>query len=152
MGVGGSTMLGLWRNDKGEQRSAVSAEFEHALAREVLQTELIRIKALIATALLLLVVMWAVDLLDPEGLNRIWRGGFRPAYFNEILIPFILFEVWVHANITRHLKLDRDVPVLRRYLGALIETTLPTIVLAVHIENMGRVEALGFVMPLAYFI
>jgi adenylate cyclase len=145
-------MLGLWRNDKDEQGSAVSAEFGHALAREVLQTELIRIKALIATALLLLVVMWTVDLLDPEGLNRIWRGGFRPAYFNEILIPFILFELWVHANITRHLKLDRDLPVLRRYLGALVETTLPTIVLAVHIENMGRVEALGFVMPLAYFI
>jgi adenylate cyclase len=52
----------------------------------------------------------------------------------------------------RHLKLDRDVPVIRRYLGALIETSLPTIALAVHIQNMGEVQALGFVMPFAYFI
>jgi adenylate cyclase len=152
MSVGGNTMLGLWRNHNGEQRSAVSADFEHALGREVLRTELIRVKALIATALLLLAALWAVDLLAPTGLNQIWRGRFRPAYFNEILIPFILFELWVHANISRNLKLDRDVPVLRRYLGALIETTLPTVMLAVHIEKMGPVEALGFVMPLVYFI
>jgi adenylate cyclase len=145
-------MAGFWRSIKDEQRSAVSADFEHALSRGVLRTELIRVKALIATALLLLAVLWAVDLLAPAGLNQIWRGRFRPAYFNEILIPFILFELWVHANITRNLKLDRDVPVLRRYLGALIETTLPTVMLAVHIENMGPVEALGFVMPLVYFI
>jgi adenylate cyclase len=145
-------MAGFWRSIKDEQRSAVSADFEHVLGREVLRTELIRVKALIATALLLLAALWAVDLLAPAGLNQIWRGQFRPAYFNEILIPFILFELWVHANITRNLKLDRDVPVLRRYLGALIETTLPTVMLAVHIEKMGPVEALGFVMPLVYFI
>ena len=145
-------MPGLWWSNTSKQRSAVSADFEHALMREVLRTELIRIKALIATALLLLVILWAVDMLAPEGLNHIWRGRFRPVYLNAILIPFILFELWVHTVISRHLKLDRDVPVIRRYLGALIETTMPTIALAVHIENMGPVQALGFVMPLAYFI
>jgi len=50
------------------------------------------------------------------------------------------------------LKLHRDVPVIRRYFGALIETTMPTIALALHIENMGSVQALGFVVPLTYFI
>jgi len=69
-----------------------------------------------------------------------------------ILAPLILFELWVHAMLRRYLKLDRDVPVIRRYLGALIETSLPTIALAVHIRNMGEVQALGFVMPFAYFI
>jgi adenylate cyclase len=147
-----NVMLGFWRGNKGEQRPAVSADFDHALMQEVLRTELIRIKALIATTLLLLVVLWAVDLIAPAGLDHIWRGRFRPAYLNVILIPFILFELWVYANISRHLKLGRDVPVVRRYFGVLIETSLPTIALAVHIENMGPVEALGFVMPFAYFI
>jgi adenylate cyclase len=147
-----NVMLGFWRGNKGEQRPAVSADFDHALMQEVLRTELIRIKALIATTLLLLVVLWAVDLIAPAGLDHIWRGRFRPAYLNVILIPFILFEIWVYANISRHLKLGRDVPVVRRYFGVLIETSLPTIALAVHIENMGPVEALGFVMPFAYFI
>ena len=64
----------------------------------------------------------------------------------------MLFELWVHCVISRHLEQDRDVPVFRRYLGVLIETTMPTIALALHIDNMGPVQALGFVVPLAYFI
>jgi adenylate cyclase len=142
----------LWRSDKGGQRSAVSAGFEHALNREVLRTELVRVRALIATALLLFAVLWAVDLVDPKGLDHIWRGRFRPAYLSLILIPFMLYELWVHSAIKRRLKLDQDISVIRRYISALIETSLPTVALAVHIETMGPVQALGFVMPLAYFI
>jgi adenylate cyclase len=145
-------MLGRWWRGDGVQRPVVSADFDHALTREVLRTELVRIKSLIITTLVLLVVSWAIDLVAPEGLDHIWRGRFRPIYLNVILIPFILFELWIHANISRHLRLDRDLPVIRRYLGVLIETSLPTIALAVHIKNMGLVEALGFVMPFAYFI
>ena len=115
-------MLGLWRG-KSEQRSAASAGFDHALMREVMQTELVRIKALIITALVLLGVVWTVDLIDPEGLEHIWRGRFRPIYLSVILAPFILFELWVHGNISRHLRLDRDVAAIRRYLGVLIETS-----------------------------
>jgi len=145
-------MRGLWLGKKGEQGAAVSVEFEHALNREVMRTELIRVKALIATAVILLAVLWTVDVIDPHGLDHIWRGHFRPNYLNRILVPFVLFELWVYSAITRRLKHDRDPSVIRRYIGALIETSLPTIALAVHIENMGPVQALGFVMPLAYFI
>ena len=141
-----------WRGKDGEQGAAVSVGFEHALNREVLQTELVRVRALIATALLLFGVLWAVDLVDPQGLNHIWRGRFRPAYLSLILLPFMLFELWVHGAIIRRLKLDEDISVIRRYISALIETSLPTVALAVHMENMGPVQALGFVMPLAYFI
>ncbi len=145
-------MPGLWRSEKGNQRLAMPADYEHALTQEVLRTELIRIKALIATTSLLAAVLWAIYILEPEAVNHIWRGRLRPAYLYVILVPFILFELWVHAVVSRHLKLHQDVPVYRRYLGALIETTMPTIALALHIENMGPVQALGFVVPLAYFI
>jgi len=144
--------MAFWRGKEGGQKAAAAVDFDHALMREVMRTELVRVKALIATALVLLVVFWTVDLVAPGGLNHIWRGQFRPSYLNAILIPFILFELWVHAMLSRHLRLDHDVPVIRRYLGALIETSLPTIALAVHIQNMGPVQALGFVMPMAYFI
>jgi adenylate cyclase len=46
----------------------------------------------------------------------------------------------------------RDLPVIRRYIGALIETSMPTIALALHINSMGSVAALGFVAPMTYFI
>jgi adenylate cyclase len=145
-------MAGFWRKKSNEQRPAVSAEFDHALMREVMQTELVRVKALIITAVSVLVILWTIDLIDPRGLDRIWRGRFQPTYLNYILIPFILFELWVHRSIRRHLKLDRDLALIRRYFGVLIETSLPTVALAVHVQKMGPVEALGFVMPFAYFI
>jgi len=50
------------------------------------------------------------------------------------------------------LKLDRDVPWARRYVGAFIETSLPSLVLVLHMNNMGAVPALGFVAPLLYFV
>ena len=93
-------MAGFWGNNTSGQRSAVSAGFEHALNQEVLRTELVRVKALIATALLLFAALWAVGLSDPQGLNHIWRGRFRPLYLSLILIPFMLFELWVHAPST----------------------------------------------------
>jgi len=148
-------MAGLtdfWRGMVGARRAEMSGEFDHALMREVLRSELVRIKALIATTAILTIIVSAVYFLEPEAVNHLWQGRMRPAYLYEILLPFILFELWVHAVISRHLKLDRDVPVYRRYLGALIETSMPTIALALHIENMGTIKALGFVGPMAYFI
>ena len=68
-------MLGRWWRGDGVERLAVSADFDHALTREVLRTELVRIKSLIATALVLLVVLWAVDSIAPEGLDNIWQAG-----------------------------------------------------------------------------
>ncbi|SIO43838.1 adenylate cyclase [Bradyrhizobium erythrophlei] len=144
-------MLGLWDN-KGGQDSAVSADFAHALMQQVLRTELIRIKALIATAAVLTVLIWTIYFFDPYAVTHLWHGRLKPTYLYAILIPFILFELWVHTVISRHLKLDRDVPVIRRYFGALIETSMPTLALALEIDSMGPVEALGFVVPLIYFI
>ncbi len=43
-------MTGFWRGKGGKQRPAVSADFEHALTQEVLRSESIRVKALIASA------------------------------------------------------------------------------------------------------
>jgi adenylate cyclase len=138
-----------WR---GEKPVSVSANFDHALTQEILRTELIRIKALIGTAALLAVALCTVYILEPEAVNRVWMGNLKPAYLYSILGPFILFELWVHAMIKRHLNLKHDVPTFRRYLGAFIETSMPTVVLALHIDNMGSVQALGFIAPLVYFI
>jgi adenylate cyclase len=145
-------MIAFWDKKKDGQRTTVSADFQHALTREVLRTELIRIKALIGTASLIAIILWIVYSIDPYALDHLWHGRLKPSYLFAILIPFILFELWVHAVIGRHLRLDRDVPVIRRYIGVLIETSMPTIALALEIDSMGSVEALGFVVPLTYFI
>lgn len=136
----------------GRKRETAPTDFDSALTQEILRTELIRIKALIGTAALLAIALWTFYFIEPEVIEQLWRGGLKPSYLFSILVPFILFELWVHGVISRHLKLNQDVPVFRRYLGALIETSMPTVALALHMDNMGAVQALGFVAPLIYFI
>jgi adenylate cyclase len=134
------------------RRSEMSPEFQQAMTQEILRTELIRIKALIGTTALLGSILLTVYLFAPEAVSKVWHGNLKPSYLYSIMVPFILFELWVHSAVTRHLKLHQDVPVFRRYLGALIETSMPTIALALHIDSMGPIEALGFVVPMTYFI
>jgi adenylate cyclase len=148
----GNVMAGIWDQKKNGQRTTVSADFQHALMQQVLRTELIRIKALVGTTVLLAVLLLTIHTIDPYAVEHLWHGRLKPAHLYAILFPFILFELWVHTNINRFLRLGRDVPVYRRYLGALIETSMPTAALALHIDSMGPVEALGFVVPFTYFI
>jgi adenylate cyclase len=133
-------------------RRALSPEFKHALAREVLKTERLRIIALIITATVVAAGLTAADVVAPAILDRIWRGRFPVLYVWAGYVGFVLFEASVLALVSRQLKRDLDVPRVRRYLGAFIETSLPSLVLVVHMNNMGAVPALGFVAPLLYFV
>jgi adenylate cyclase len=142
----------FWGKGKSDQEPAVSADFQRALMHEVMTTELLRIKALIATTALLAIILWTVYFFASEAVSRVWHGNLKPEYLYAIIVPFILFELWVHGAITRHMKQGRDLPVIRRYIGALIETSMPTVALALHINSMGSVAALGFVTPMTYFI
>ncbi len=144
-------MLGFWGDKKAED-TGVSADFHRALTQEVMKTELLRIKALIATAAVLGVMVTVVYFFANEAVARVWHGDLTLLHLYSIIGPFILFEWWVHGAIQRHMKHGQDLPLYRRYLGALIETSMPTIVLALHINSMGATAALGFVAPLIYFI
>jgi adenylate cyclase len=66
-------------------------------------------------------------------------------------VSFVIFELSVLRLLSQRLTLNRDVPYRRRYLSALIETSLPTVALYLHIQAMGPALALGFAAPLAYF-
>ncbi|MGX4770925.1 adenylate/guanylate cyclase domain-containing protein [Bradyrhizobium guangdongense] len=137
---------------KARQKAVLSEEFERELTREVLRTELLRVKALIATGLVMIVLLTATFVVDPAIVNRIWHGTEGMTREYALVAGFLLFEAWVHGQIKRNLELDRDLPVVRRYIGATIETSLPTLILILQIRSMGAGPALGFVLPLVYFI
>src|ERR1700760_3608391 len=120
--------------------------------REVMRSELVRGRTLVGVTVAITIIVTLVHIFEPGVVQRIWRGGVSPNAIYPILIGFILFELWVYRVISHHLELDRDMPVVRRYVGAFVETSLPTFVLALQIESMGPVRALGFVIPLVYFI
>jgi adenylate cyclase len=140
------------REQGGRERSMIFSDFRRALTREILLTERLRVKAVLATVLLLIVSLTAFYLVAPEAIERVWRGHFDISLFYATVIPFIIFELSVLRLIGRRLALNRDVPYLRRYLGTLIETSLPTVALAIQINAMGPERALGYAAPLAYFV
>jgi adenylate cyclase len=137
--------------EAGRDRSGLQG-FDRALTREILVTEQLRIKAVLATILLFAVSLTLMHLVFPDSMERIWRGQFELWKFYVVAVPLIIFELTVLWLIKRHIALNHDVPMLRRYLSALIETSLPTIALAIHMNAMGPERALGFAAPLAYFV
>ncbi|WP_454646065.1 adenylate/guanylate cyclase domain-containing protein [Bradyrhizobium liaoningense] len=137
---------------KTRQHAVLSNDFERELTREVLRTELLRVRALILTGGVMMLFLTAIYLLDPAVVDRVWRGTEGIIQVYGLLFGFILFEVWVHTQIRKNLRLDRDLPVIRRYIGALIETSVPTVILILQIRAMGASQALGFAVPLMYFI
>jgi adenylate cyclase len=141
----------VWRDIVGPHEQ-VSKEFEHMLMREVMREELVRVRALIIVSLVVMFVVALIHVLFPDVVQRVWRNGVSPNSVYLILTGLVLFELFVHRTIRRQLKLDRDLPVYRRYIGVLIETSVPTLLLSLQIESMGPVRALGFAMPLVYFI
>ena len=145
-------MHALLSRSKTESHPAISSDFRRVLTREVLKTELLRIRVLIVTASVLTVALWIFYLVAPDKLNQLWHGNFKTEFLYIILVPFIAVELVAHAFVKRELALDRDIPTSRRYVSAVIETSMPTVALALHIDNMGSVQALGFIVPLIYFI
>lgn len=135
-----------------ERERSTMQGFHRALTREILLTEQLRVKAVLATILLFAVALTVMHLIFPNSMEQIWRGGFELWKFYVVAMPLVVFEVTVLWLLRRHIALNHDVPVLRRYVSALIETSLPTIALAIHMNAMGPERALGFAAPMAYFV
>jgi adenylate cyclase len=128
------------------------AGFREALTLEILVTERLRITAVIVTVSLLGAFLSAVYVVTPSTFSRILRGPFDIVRLYAVLVPFLLFEFVVLHLLTRRLAEHGDVPTMRRYLSALIETSLPTFALYLHMNSMGPTRALGFAAPMVYFI
>jgi adenylate cyclase len=143
-------MAGFWGNRKGMHGAPVSADFRHALMQEVLRTELIRIKVILVTLTVLLMALTLVYVIAPTSIERIWHDHFPLVPLCAAFLLFAVFELSVMRLVSQRLAQGRDAPYARRYLGALIETSLPTVALYLQMNAMGPAQALGFVVPLIY--
>ena len=143
-------LLQRWLRRK--DHSAVLSGFRDALTRETLLTERLRVKAVIATASLLTASFTLLHFFAPSVLARISHGRFDIVPQLSVFFPFVLFEFGVLYLLSRRLRMHRDVPTFRRYLSALIETSMPTFVLYLHMNWMGSTQALGYAAPLSYFL
>jgi adenylate cyclase len=134
------------------RRPPALAGFHDALTREIILTERLRVKAVIVMVVLLVLALSASYFFAPSGLLHISRGRFDLVRLYRVAVIFVLLELFVLYLLKRRLAMHGDISTLRRYLSALIETSLPTFALYLHMNWVGSEEALGFAAPLAYFI
>ncbi|WP_249225313.1 adenylate/guanylate cyclase domain-containing protein [Tardiphaga alba] len=118
----------------------------------MLLTERLRIKAVIATVVVLMVVVTIVQLVTPDIFIGISKGGFELGSTYVIFLPFLGLELLALYLVSRRVAQNKDVPIVRRYLSALVETSVPTAALYLHMNWMGANTALAFAAPLTYFI
>ena len=128
------------------------AQFRDALTREILLTERLRVKAVIITVTLLVAIVTVLHFVAPSVFSRISNGRFDLVSLYLVYVPFLLLEVMVLYLVSWRLAMHSEVPMVRRYISALIEISIPTFVLYLHMNWMGSTQALGFAAPLAYFL
>ena len=146
-----STPRRWWLPTPAKRPADVSPEFHQAFVRGIMETERLRMKTLIGMSTVIVVLITIIATLFPHFIDRIWNASYSLSYAYVIFIPFILFESVALGVISIEIKRRRDLPVLRRYLNAFIETSMPTLGLAVQMTHMGDERALNFVIPMFYF-
>ncbi|WP_031336433.1 adenylate/guanylate cyclase domain-containing protein [Rhodopseudomonas sp. B29] len=141
-----------WWPARAPRKSSLEEEVGGALAREILRTELLRVRVVLTTMSLLLVTMVCGYWLFPTKIEAIWHGSFSLKQLLVSFTPFLAFETYLALLLRRRLSQGRDIPVWRRYIGVLVETSLPTVGIYLQMESMGANQALAFAAPLGYFI
>ncbi|ABD08360.1 adenylate/guanylate cyclase [Rhodopseudomonas palustris HaA2] len=140
------------RSSRISQRSTLSDEIRSALAREVLKTELLRAKVLLFTVSALISTLLVAYWISPAQIERIWRGQFSLMPLLLSYAPLLAIEVSVIIMLRRRLARGHNVLHWGRYLGVLVETSLPSVGLYLQMTTMGPAQALAFAVPFAYFI
>src|ERR1700680_1671853 len=100
-------MLGRFTGQS--DQTALFSDFRRALTREILLTERLRVKALIATVLVLMACLLVGYSVVPANIERVGQGHFAIRSLLATTIPFIIFELWVLRQLNQRLTLDLDV-------------------------------------------
>ncbi len=126
--------------------------FESALRREVLRSERRRVLWQAGVLAGVLAAMLLARIAAPEMLWAYFHGRMAATTPLFVLLPFIAYELLGAAIFARFIRRDRDIIVIGRYANALIETSLPTVILYVLARAIEPAAAFGAWPLLLYFV
>jgi adenylate cyclase len=126
--------------------------YDDALRREIMRSEQQRMRALaIILAVLLAITLFAANFLT--GLNqRLFRtviAGWEPL---AAIGPFLAYELVALSVVRWRSAHDRDFPRIARFGNALIETSLPGVLIFLLSHHMDPQTVFAFWPPLLYFV
>jgi adenylate cyclase len=127
-------------------------EFARVMRGEILRSERRRVLSLAVILTVLLLLLVGIRTFGEDFVSPLFRERIQPTTVFLIFVPFIAYELLVATAVTYLLRHNRDVFIGARYLNAVVETSLPTVLLLLQIQAMGAETALGFLSPLLYFL
>lgn len=133
-------------------KQAVDPVFERALAHEIVSSERMRVTVL-AIVLSVLLVIYQAFVLSPFGtlIQQFAVRPLPPLLPLMIIGPFILYEIVVLRILAYRASRGLDMPVFARFANALIETSLPTVLIAVIAYYTGPWLAFSAWPSMIYF-
>lgn len=129
-----------------------SDAYADALRREILRSEQQRMRVLvIILGSLLLTTLLLANLL-PDLNRRLFEGGMPGWVPLAAVGPFLLAESVALAVLRLRIAQDKDFPRIGRFANALLETTLPSVIILLLSQYMEPHVVLGFWPPMLYFV
>lgn len=136
------------RADTSDARDAL----ERRLTREILIAERLRSTLLAIVPGAAMLVFLAGSALEPTLLVTIFRGPVDRVPVGFFLGVVAVYEFYSLYSIERLIRSQKKPPVLRRYVNALIEVSLPTCVIVYYMSIVEPVYALLLPPTFVYFI
>jgi adenylate cyclase len=129
-----------------------SGDFARALRGEILRSEQQRMKV-IAAVLVFILCFTTIGLqVIPELLERLFPNGIEWWMPLAAIGPFVLYEMAAFAFLSWRMSRGRDFPQPARFLNALIETSLPGVIIYALAHHMEPQLVFGFWPPMLYFV
>lgn len=129
-----------------------SGDFDQALRGEILRSEQKRMR-IVAAILVFLVCFTSIGLQVLPGLRaRLFPNGIEWWMPTAAIGPFILFELVTHTVLTWRIGQGKDFPQPARFVNALVETSLPGVIIYVLAQHMEPQLVFGFWPPMLYFV
>jgi adenylate cyclase len=126
--------------------------YADALRREIMRSEQQRMRTVAVILAVLLVMTTAAAYFLSDLSRRLMPGGVPLWLPLATMGPFILYELGSLAILRWRMARDRDFPRLARFANALIETSLPGVMIYMVGDRMAPQIALGGWPPLLYFV
>ncbi|HYD08339.1 MAG TPA: adenylate/guanylate cyclase domain-containing protein [Reyranella sp.] len=130
-----------------------SGDFTQALRREILRSEQQRMRVL-AAILFFVLCLTSIGLqVLPELRERLFPNGGIAWWMPAAAIgPFVLYELAAVAVLDHRIAAGKDFPQSARFANALIETSLPGVIIFVLSHHMAPQLVFGFWPPMLFFV
>jgi adenylate cyclase len=129
-----------------------SSDFAQALRGEILRSEQQRMKA-VAAVLLFILCFTSIGLqVLPELRARLFPNGIEWWMPAAAIGPFVLYEIAAVSFLNWRIAHGKDFPQPARFANALVETSLPGVIIYALSQNMEPLLVFGFWPPMLYFV